>query len=303
MTFDAQLARIREKLEQVRRLDSRLEGFGSEAHHYRLGPPKTEEEVVAFEQRFGITLPAPYRAFITTVGDGPAEGERMGAGPFYGLFALGEGVGYIHDDPEPHLKNPSPLYPGLTDAEWAVMSEPLQRDEISDEEYFEAHQRIYAGLMIFCEQGCTYYSALVITGEHRGLVLNLDVDDQRPRFAYADDFLGWYERWLDELLDGTLPQPAYSFGYVRGGTEAELVADYLATTDVRTRWECLRGLGRLKSLTPQTLEHVALAQASDDEDTRDIATFILKRHRPPEPPPEVEEVEVDWPPRPWWKLW
>src|SRR5438552_14698202 len=57
--------------------------FGESAHPYRLHPVLTEAEVLAFQAAHGIRLPDDYREFITRVGNG-------GAGPYYGLFKLGE---------------------------------------------------------------------------------------------------------------------------------------------------------------------------------------------------------------------
>jgi hypothetical protein len=70
------------------------------------------------------------------------------------------------------------------------------------------------------------YHGLVVTGPHTGRVVNFDQECSGPPvFAFELDFLGWYERWLDEVIDGDLFQKGPSwFGYTRGGPESELLA-------------------------------------------------------------------------------
>src|SRR5215813_12558694 len=70
-------------LERVRAAGPSFGIFGEEAHGYELYPPLLEEELSAFESEHGIRLPHDYRHFLTSVGNG-------GAGPYYGLFKLGE---------------------------------------------------------------------------------------------------------------------------------------------------------------------------------------------------------------------
>jgi hypothetical protein len=57
-------------------------------HGFLPNPVLQQEEVLAFEQRPEIDLP-DYRHFLTTVGNG-------GAGPYYGIFPLGQSDGLGH---------------------------------------------------------------------------------------------------------------------------------------------------------------------------------------------------------------
>src|SRR4051794_1827337 len=77
---------VRQGIERLRREDQDLRIFGANGHRYRFEPPVPSAQLEAFEKRWSITLPADYREFLLEVGNG-------GAGPFYGIFRLGEWEG------------------------------------------------------------------------------------------------------------------------------------------------------------------------------------------------------------------
>lgn len=97
------LVRIRAKLDAV--VARGLQPFGSSYHGFRLNSPIAEPDVAAIEAAHGIVLPEGYRAFITRVADG-------GAGPFYGLLPLAEGLTYDVEeqdvDPAARFRTPFP---------------------------------------------------------------------------------------------------------------------------------------------------------------------------------------------------
>src|ERR1044072_2413011 len=68
-------------IDRLRNLDERRAFFGSERHAYRFNPPLSPRQVEAFEAAHGITLPTPYRRFVTELGNG-------GGGPVYGVPPL-----------------------------------------------------------------------------------------------------------------------------------------------------------------------------------------------------------------------
>ena len=51
-----QLLRIQEKLAQAKNADKDLEVFGASSHKYHLNPPVSEAEVLAFEEKYGVSL-------------------------------------------------------------------------------------------------------------------------------------------------------------------------------------------------------------------------------------------------------
>ena len=76
-----QLHRIQQKLSQAKAADKDLEVFGASSHKYHLNPPVSEAEVLAFEQKYGLTLPEGYRDFLLTIGNKNAEWLERMAGP------------------------------------------------------------------------------------------------------------------------------------------------------------------------------------------------------------------------------
>jgi SMI1/KNR4 family protein SUKH-1 len=95
-------AEIAGRLDFLRRTDPGFTRFGCEEHRYLLNEPLTESEVTGFEDRYGVSLPEEYRAFLLQVGDG-------GAGPFYGIFRLDRSFAawYLR-----WLSEPGPTRPG-----------------------------------------------------------------------------------------------------------------------------------------------------------------------------------------------
>lgn len=126
-------------------------------------------DVAAFEAAFGVILPADYRCFITTIGNG-------GAGPYYGLDPL-EAFGR-------DLSRPFPF----TQSSGSVVG-PDQRGRGYE----------FPGVLEFCHRGCDNYSYLVVAGPAYGTVWDgcPEDDDFRPTgLSFADWYGGWASRAL-----------------------------------------------------------------------------------------------------------
>ena len=136
------------------------------------------------------------------------------AGPYFGIFPLGESIHELVDEPEKYLSGNCVLTPEMTDEFWNDLNRRIEEDEnISDEEYDKEKGKIFGGILPIGSQGCTYLHGIVLNGEYKGRVVNLDMDWQKPKFTYEENFLDWYERWLDEVILGHLLEPASWFGY------------------------------------------------------------------------------------------
>lgn len=249
--YAEQLKRIKIKIDQARKVDSELQVFGASTHKYQLGTPVTLAELLAFEERYGVELPPPYREFLLQVGNG-------GAGPYYGLYPLGRGVSELVETPEATLRLPARIAPGINEAEWQGLTHRLDHEPLSDEDYDQEVARLYSGIMPLGSQGCTYLHALVVSGEHAGRVVNLDAELNRPKFCHEEHFLDWYERWLDEIIGGILTGAgAEWFGYCLGGNDVELLALYDRAGDDQSKLDVLAGLGKLPAATPNSCERLA----------------------------------------------
>jgi hypothetical protein len=188
--YRAREAEITEDLALARAARRRLPMFGGDSHGYELGAPLPEAEVAAFEAAHGVTLPAAYRWFITTVGHG-GPGRFGGAGPHYGLLPLTDWDQVLWEGARP-----------------GVLAEPLRAEADRDYDDWWAQAGLadgdepYTGCLALGQQGCGYVSFLVVSGPARGRVGYTRDGDQAPLFPPDPDFLSWYRRWLTAALAG-----------------------------------------------------------------------------------------------------
>ena len=284
-----QLQRIQQKLAQAKAADKDLEVFGANSHKYHLNPPVSEAEVLAFEEKYGISLPEDYRAFVQTIGDANAQKLETMAGPYYGLSAFGTQVDdLLYEGSEIYLKAPCALSPDMSQEEWETLSAPLETDEEELEEegyvievednYIEECGKVFGGLLPLGSQGCAYYHALVLNGKYAGRVVNVNWDLLKPKFAFETNFLDWYERYLDEVISGQLldDRPTW-FGYHRGEPAEVLLNEYEHTTDRKTQTDCLDGVYHKRPpLSEVVLDRIETLIALNNED-KDFLIEILSQ--------------------------
>ena len=278
-----QLLRIQQKLAQAKAADKNLEVFGADAHQYHLNPPISEAEVLAFEEKYGVSLPEDYRAFVQTIGDANAQKLDTMAGPYFGLYAFGTSLdSLLYEKTETYLKAPCNLSPDMTQEEWEALSDPLlfseEEEEEDDDKYFAELAKVFGGLLPLGSQGCTYEHALVLNGKYAGRVVNVDLDLAQPKFAFEANFLDWYERYLDEVISGQLldDRPTW-FGYHRGEPAEVLLNEYEHTTNRKTQTDCLEGVYHKKPpLEPALLDKIEKLIALNNED-RDFLIEILSQ--------------------------
>lgn len=205
--MDERIARVKDKLLllQNRPLPEEMP-FGVEAHLYRMKPPLSSAALESFEDAHHVRLPEDYRAFLLHVGNG-------GAGPYYGILPLQSWDDIYHDELEDEL-NEDPDVIGRALVAPCPIEDNLIFDGWEDsEENYRWNYRLphyeyspFQGTITICDQGCTYYSILVVSGNARGRVCNVDLDwCVAPNLAPFPDFLSWYEAWLDRSLSGEDP--------------------------------------------------------------------------------------------------
>ncbi|NML50272.1 SMI1/KNR4 family protein [Streptomyces sp. R302] len=170
--MDSRITRIRSKLAKIPYQARRSHSMASERHQFRLGPCVSASEADVFEAEHRIVLPAAYRAFLTELGG-------SGAGPFYGLLPLDECRLFTMN------RKPADGSPrGFTHGDH---SDALQGDLF----------------LHIIEMGCSDLCLIGVTGPLAGRVVTGNADGfWPPNVSSAQDFLSWYERWLDHMRDG-----------------------------------------------------------------------------------------------------
>ncbi|WP_330298741.1 SMI1/KNR4 family protein [Streptomyces sp. NBC_00503] len=177
---------VRARLRQMASEDPGAARHGAASHRYELAAPLSEAEIRAFEAEHRCRLPAEYRSFLATVGDGPA-------GPAYGLMPLttphpgadadGAAQGEWEDDRRPgRMAAPCPLL------------EPRPFDEGRT---FDPDEGLTLGTLVLADHGCGMYSRLVLNGPLAGQVWHLD-QDFGSCVPESPDFRAWYTAWLEE---------------------------------------------------------------------------------------------------------
>ena len=316
-----QLLRIQQKLAQAKAADKDLQVFGADAHKYHLNPPVSEAEVLAFEKKYGVSLPEDYRAFVQTIGDAKAQKLDTMAGPYYGLYAFGTQVNdLVYDQTETYLKAPCALSPDMTQEEWKALSDPLLMSEEEDEgfenyeqeedktqteeDYTQQCGKVFDGLLPLGSQGCADYHALILTGPYAGRVVNVNWDLLKPVFAFETNFLDWYERYLDEVISGQLIDDRFTwFGYYRGEAAEVLLNEYEHTTDRKTQTDYLEGVYHKKlPLEPALLDKIEKLITLNNED-RDFLIEILSQSSYERAKPYLQDLVPEKPNKVFRYIW
>ena len=200
MKYEEQIKRIKEKLEEAKRVDVYLEEAGADSHEYKLGPTLSEEEVKAFEDKYSIELPDCYRAFLLHIGNGGRGYYDSGAGPALGIYPLAL-LEEVTDTPEASLKNPVTLWPGMTQAEWEEFAPNLASDEDTPDEIYDKElSRAFGGLFSIGAVRPVHNNAIALNGEYKGRVINV-YEFGLPFYYSQENFLDWYEAWLDHVIN------------------------------------------------------------------------------------------------------
>lgn len=252
-----QIERIKSKLLIAKNTDKDLKVFGAASHKYILGKTIGNDDIVSFEKDFNLVLPEDYKAFLVHIGNGGISYENSAAGPGYGIYPFGENVNeFLYENASQYLKEDCKIYPKMSDEFWNTLNQNLEENEdLADEDYELELSKIFSGLLPIGSQGCSYYHALVLNGEFKGRVVNVDSDRQKPYFAFEPDFMHWYERWLDEIIpeDVMAKQPDL-FKYTLGGITSYILEVYFSADDYETKMECLSGILKKQNINSETID-------------------------------------------------
>jgi hypothetical protein len=170
---------LRERLAALAARDPGRVRFGAREHDYVLHPPLADEAVHSLERRYGVVLPASYRAFLTDVADG-------GAGPYYGLYRLADP---LDEDDAAHDLREEGRRPGFLASPFPHTRACPGRGRGGRTGY------PVTGTLVVADAGCGVYARLVVTGPGAGQVW-LD-DPDWGGLTPGPDFRTWYLTWLD----------------------------------------------------------------------------------------------------------
>jgi hypothetical protein len=212
-----------EQLAALSRFDPGRKVFGARKHQYR-SAPVAEPEVQRLEVELGVPLPAEYRDFLLYVGGG--------AGPYYGVWspaeALSELRGLAQDYKVEEGKTISPA------AAFPLTVEDLRgieaRFAAGVKEVWVERDWPCDGCLPICEQGCTFYSVLALSGEFAGRVVDLNNGvgccgewlparrppgwwefgmphpRELPRLPCPPTFGEWFSGWVERCLIDLAPR-------------------------------------------------------------------------------------------------
>lgn len=270
----SQVERIKIKLKKVKNKDSNYNVFGSEKFEYELNDVISMKELEEAEKELGLKLPEAFRVFVTELGNG-------GAGPYYGVYSI---QSIVETDKGNCSKNPCCIYPDMSKECWNEIVKHVDYAdedyvEIPDEEFDVFLSKLYGGLLKFGTQGCEYDMYLVVEGEYTGRIIytNDPCKNYPFYFVYGDNFLDWYERWLDEIL---LDYDLTWFGNYMGGDEFYLLDLFDNSDDVEEKMEALIGFYKFKRISDSSckkLEEIALENFDTNEWMTTSATSILAK--------------------------
>ena len=274
-------AELLNTLDQLRTVDTAYSAFGAQTHGYVLQPVLTEAEVNEFESANSIALPAPYRDFLLTAGNG-------GAGPGYGLRPLaawhceefsqvtsvittksGERFEAGTGDRAALARPSDPARPYPFTEPWGAPG-PDETLPIPD----GSHP--FDGCLYLSDLGCGYSYLLVVTGQAAGQVwVDYTAGDGQVSMVAAS-FDAWYASWLDEaLVDAAEKRASNTLWF----SPEDPLLDVVKVLDIVERWAAnypdwtgqhyLRGVLQMYNRNvPAALEHLNHALAATRNDLR-----------------------------------
>ena len=140
-----------------------------------IGATLSEEEISRFEKQCHIRLPEAYRLFLQEVGDGCDD------------MLDGFQLNRLSDIEKRNLSSPF-----LLEEEWIWEADDRPQSVINE----EMETKVYQGELELIAIGCCTSYNLIVTGKCRGEVWSFSDVGVQP-CCERQDFLGWFELWLD----------------------------------------------------------------------------------------------------------
>jgi hypothetical protein len=201
---------IQVRLAAIRRArtEGPLDPFEHVASQTRYARPVRDEKLAAIEERLGVSVPAQYREFLLRIGE-------EAPGPCYGLLPLGSWFEALDVESESEsislLRGMCPLNTLDSSSDWLeTLGGTHWRERMDAGEWHP-----YQGTLTIAAQGCTFYSVLIVNGEHRGRVVHVDMDLRAPQPSRYTDFIHWYCAWIQSVIAGRDFRDVYNNGTIQ----------------------------------------------------------------------------------------
>jgi len=197
MKYKQQIERIKEKLTLAKKKDANCKTFGASSHRYEV---HSEKDIEKLESVFNIELPADFKYFLTEIG--------FGAGPDYGIYSV--------DAMLTLTENYDTFKPCILFSEkwsydnWDENIEELEETIVNHQDILE---KVYAGTLTIGTSGCSGYFGIILNGKHTGKVFLYNTELDYPYLTFEDNFIDWYENWLDDVISGRAIKGKPTFGY------------------------------------------------------------------------------------------
>ncbi|MDS0527412.1 HEAT repeat domain-containing protein [Clostridium sp. SHJSY1] len=162
----------------------------------------------------------------------------------------------------------------MSDEEWEELTKFSEEENIEDEQSDFLYSSLYQGMINIGTQGCTYEMMLVVTGEYRGRIVYIDLDLQKPFFTFENNFLDWYERWLDEIIKG---YDTSWFGMKMGGDDTTLIKFFQESTSEMEKVNALYGMYKLPEILPSIFEFLENECRNESEKIKKTALGVLTK--------------------------
>lgn len=194
----------RDRIAKLRRIDTGCQlVFGASGHRYATPDPVDEARLAAFEAANAVSLPAEYRAFLTTFGSG-------GAGPDYGIYDFGR-VESVSVKERFFLTKSTPWPDNDDDPMWKR-----------------------PGLLPVSTSGCAIDWSIEVNGPQPGTMwVDAGPGDQLMR---CESFGTWYADWLDRIEHGVQTYSVVSKMAESGSTLAE-IAEAIGIEPYKSTWD------------------------------------------------------------------
>ncbi len=191
----------------------------ADALEIQLADTMPESEIAKIEEKYSISLPKSYKAYLSKIQNGNSFGEITNnpkefkqTGPYYGIYSLQKSLAEAKLW-ELDLNVDFPLKEDLDFGEQYGMEEdwdkhiyrcendPAYRQKIEEVKRKYQNVQMLDGSIPICEYGCGDFFRLVITGQNAGEVwVDSGLVNDTGFYSLHVDILTFFENWLEKEM-------------------------------------------------------------------------------------------------------